>query len=500
MDLNTRKRVSSRLDVLRNASVEGTGLSQLKSPQEPEIGLQHSLEEDTDTSNYTTVLPVNETYASEQQAGEEVEGSMDRNSPHEYAPPSEHATPEADSGTQGIQSHLVKNAMHEQNHSAVALSGHDGSAYEPGVSANLQSKAAESEESLEPAQALTGGSELPKAQESLVDEGDFIDYEDVVDELKGTSSASSTLQDDSNDIHAIQNHAAPNEPTFVQNQEHQPPHDIEEDAIPDEKSPHDDRGDEDKGDLDGSVSKRTLATAAISPPVSGDPSQSLSRQFNKTGESTEDDQDASTSQGTESQVNINAAVQYEASAQYDEGTVSYWRKTLHEHADQAEGDTRPSADAISKGEGEDHSPTHSFDSDASGSREAYRDNDPKSVNGLETENELDEADSLLVFDDNDEIPQLLEEANTRPSPYVEESARTQEDDDEITYEDEEYHIDASYEPTQANQNAVTSPGSLKRARSLHEDDETLGRDLQGMKQASGSPYQRFGNLTALDRF
>ena len=497
MDLTTRKRVSSRLDVLRNASVEGIGLSQLKSPQEPEIGLQHSLEEETDTSNYTTVLSVNETYASEQQAGEEAEGSMDQYSSHGHAPPSENAVPEADSGTQGTQSHLVKNAAHEQNHRAVALPGDDSSAHGSGISAKFQSEAAGSEEPLEPAQALTGGPELPKAQEPLADEGDFIDYEDV-DELKGTSSASSTLQDDTNDIHAIQYHAPPNEPTFAQTQEHQPSHDIEEEVIPDEKSLHDYTGDEYKGDLGVSFTERTLDTAAI--PSPDHQSQSLSGQFNKIGEATENDQDASTSQGTEPQVNINVDVQNEASAQYDEGTGSYWRKTLHEHADQAEGDTRPSADAISKDEVEDYSPTHSLNSEASGSRAAYRDNDPESINGLEAENELEEADDLLVYDDSDEVPQLLEGANTRPSLYVGESARTQEDDDEITYEDEEYHIDASDEPTQAYQNAVTSPGSLKRARSLHEDDETLVSDLQGMKQASGSPYQRFGNLTALNRF
>lgn len=485
MDLTTRKRVSSRLDVLRNASVEGTGLSQVKLPQEPEIGLQHSLE-DTDTSNYTTVLSVNETYASEQQTREEAEGSMDQYSSHGHAPPSEHAISEADSGTEGTQSHLIKNAAHEQNHRAVALPGDDNSAHESGFSVNLRSEAAGFEESLEPAQALTGASELPKAQDSFVDEGDFIDYEDV-DELKGTSSASSTLQDDTNNIHAIHHHAAFNEPTFVQTQEHQPPHNAEEDVIPDEKSPHDDRGGEDKGDLGVYVMERTLDTAAIPPPVSDEQSQSLSRQFKKTGEATENDQDASTSQGTESQVNINADFQYEASAQYDEGTGSDWRKTLHEHADQAKGGTRPSADAISKDEVEDYSPAHSFNSDASGSREAYHNQDPESVNGLEAENELDEADGLLVYDDNDEVPQLLEEANNQPSPYIGESARTQEDDDDITYEDEEYHNDTSYEPTQAKQNAVSSPGSLKRARSLHEDDETPVRDLQGMRQTSGSP-------------
>ena len=493
MDLTTRKRVSSRLDVLRNASVEGTGLSQVKTPQAPEIGLQHSLE-DTDASKYTTALSVNETYASEQQTQEEAEGSMDQYSSHGHAPPSEHAILEADPGTQGAQSHVVTDAAYEQNHRAVALPGDDNSAHKSEISVSPGS-----EGSLEPAQALTGASELPKAQDSFVDEGDFIDYEDV-DELKGTSSASSTLQDDTNNIHAIHHHAAFNEPTIIQTQEHQSPHDAEEDAIPDEKSPHDDRGDEDNGDLGVSVLERTLDTAAIPPLVSDDQSQSLYRQFKKTGEATEIDQDASTSQGTESQVNINADFQYEASAQYDEGTGSDWRTTLHEHADQVKGDTRASADAISKDEVEDYSPTHSFNSDASGSRKAYHNEDPEGVNRLEAENELDEADGLLDYDDNDEVRQLLEEANNQPSTYIGESARTQEDDDDITYEDEEYHNDTSYEPTQVNQNAVASPGSLKRARSLHEDDETLVRDLQGMKQTSSSPYQRFDNLTAPDRF
>lgn len=497
MDLTARKRLSSRIDILRNASVEGTGLSQLKSPQESEIGRQNSLEEVTDTSNYTTVLSVNETYALEQQAGEEADGSMDKYSSHRQAPPPEHAIPEADSGTQGTQSDLVKDAAHEQNHRAVALPGDDSSAHGSGVSANLGSDAAESEESLEPAQVLTNGSELPRAQETLVDEGDFIDYEDV-DELKGTSSASSTLQDDANDIHAIQ--YTPNEPTFVQAQEHQPSHDTDEGDVPGEKSLHNDRDHEDKGDLGISVTKRTLGTTASPPSFSDDQSQSLSRQSIKIVEATENDQDASASQNTEPHLNINADVQYEAFDQYDESTGSYWRKSLREHAEQAEDNTRSSADAFSKDEVEDYSPTNSFNSEASGSGGAYRDNDSESVNGSKAENELEEADGFLDCDDNDEVPQLLEDMHTRPSLYVGESARTQEDDDEITYEDEEYHIDTSYEPRQSDKNAVTSPGSLKRPRSLHEDDETPIRDLQGMKQASGSPYQGFDDLTTLDRF
>ena len=500
MDLTTRNRFSCRLDVLRNASIAGTGLSQLKSPQEAETGQRHSFEGETDISNYTTVLSVNEAYASDRQPGDEAEGgSMDQYPSYGHKPPSENAILVADSGAQGTQSYPVENAAREQNHCAGALLGGDSSAHEPDFSENLSGKIAESKQYLEPVQALAGGSELWKAQETLVDDGDFIDYEDV-DELKGTSSASSTLQGDAVDTHANQYHAARNDPTVAQSQEHQPPHDIEGDILSDKNRLHEYGDDQKASDIGVFVVEDRPDTAAIPPPCSDDQSQSLSRRFSEKGKALQNNQDSSVSRGTESQLNVNADVQHEASARYEEGAGSHWQETLPEHADQAEGDTGPSADASSQGEVEDYSPRYSLDSEASGSRGAYPDDDPGRVNSLEAENGLGEAVGLLAYDDDGDVPQLLEKVNTRPSLYVDESARTQEeeeeeDDDEITYEDEEYHIDASHEPTQANNAATTSPGSLKRARSLHEDDnDILVDDLQGMNHTSSSPCQTFVNF------
>ena len=452
------------------------------------------------------MLSINEDYASKQQSEEEAGGSRDQYASHGHAAPSENPIGGANSGAQLIQSYPLKDSAHEQIHPTEALHGGDSSPLQLGASDLLLSEFPGSKESLEPAQALAGDSELQKAEKSIVDEGDVIDYEDV-DDLKGsTSSASSTLHGDTIDTHAIRYEAARSEPIDAQNQEQQARHDVQKDTIPDEKRPHDYADNEDTVDIGASGDEERTYNAVNPVLCSDDNSQSVSTQLDDKDEASESDQDAaSTSQGTESQLVVNADVPHEAPAQYEEGAGSYLQNTLHEHANQAESDAYPSADTESKGEVENYSMTQPIDSELGGSPEFYRDNDLRSVNGLEAEHGLEETDALSAYsdnDDNDNVPALLEEVNTRPSSYIGESVRTQEEDedDEITYEDEGYHVDSPYEPAQASHNATTSPGSLKRARSHHEDDVILEKDLQGMIRNSGPSYQTFDNLTALSRF
>ena len=442
-----------------------------------------------DPSNNTIVQSPNEAYGPEQQPKEEAEGRMDRFALHGHPRPFKNLMLETDSGAQGTQSSPIKDFGHENNDLARPLLGADSSVSEVGGSEDFDSKAAGSEESLKPARPLVGEAELHKTEEPTVDDGDFIDYEDV-EELEGdTSSGSSTLQGDTIDVRAVRAHGPPNKPIIAQTKEHQSPQHVRGDIASAEKISSEYIDEKDTSDSGVSFEEEQSDCAAISSQYSDENGQSLSGQFDEEEKASEIDQEASISQGSESELKANANDQHEASAQYEHDAGIYWQSTLREYTDPIEGDARPLDETNDNGEVEDHSTAHPIDSEPSRSQRNFRNDDLERVSGLEAENELEEADVLLAKDGNDDASQLLRDENTGPSLSVGESVQTQEDDDEITYEDEDYDIDPPHKPAQANPNIATSPGLLKRARDLHEGDDTLEEDLQGKNYTSGPLYQ-----------
>lgn len=489
MDLTAKNRFSCRLNLLRNALVEGTGLSQLKSSEETEIGEQHGFDGEAAPSNHTTVLSSDHAYSSEQPPGEEeAEDTVDQYSSLGHAPLSEKLIPETDSGTQGTQSYAFKDVANG-NYRTEALLGGDSSVHEAGASDDFPTQVGESTESFKPAQALAGNSELQQAEEPIMDDGDYIDYEDVEELKGGTSSASSTLQGDTINVHTVKDNATPNEPTVAQNQEHEPPYGVQGGIVADDKTLQEEYVEEkDTSDINVPVEEQPDA-AVIPSQYSDDNGQSFSGQFDKEGEASENDQDANILQGTELQLNVIAADdRHEASARYEDDAGSYWQNTPHDHADQTGGNTFLQADTDNNGELEGYTSTYPLISESSESQRIIHDDDLGRVNQLETENELEEPGGPSANDDNDDVPRLFEEVNTRPSLFFGQSANTQEDDDEITYEDEEYDIDSPHERAQANHSVATHPESLKRARNPHEDDNTSKEDLQGMDHLSGTSY------------
>lgn len=463
------------MNVLRNALLEGTGLSQLKSIQETETGQQYRTMGDTDPSNQTASLSANEAHASEQQAGEEAEGNTDQYESHRNPPPSENLLLDVDSGAQETQSHLIKDILHEENDLAKPLLGDDSSPYQLGISGGLSSEVAASEKSPESTQPLVSDSELQKPERSIMDDGDFIDYEGLAEEEGGTSSASSTLQGDTLNIYAVQDHEPSNKPTVAQSQARQCPHNVQGDVGADERALDEYLDDNDARKVGVSVGEVQSYAAEIASQDSDD--RSISGQFNEE-EALENNQATSISKGTGSQLKANADDQRRASADHAQ---SNWQDTLHGHEEQPEGDAYPVADGDFNDGVEESSPTHS----------SY------SVNESEAKAELVEADSFLAHDDNDHIFQRSGEAIIQPSLFVDESAQIHEDDDEITYEDEEYDIDAIHNQSQESHSIAISPGSLKRARSYHEDDEIIEENAQG--QSLDFLMRDFDKLTTLDR-
>ena len=493
MDLTSRNRFSRRLDVLRNALSEGKGLSQLSSSQETENDQHHRAEEETPASGHSATLLDNETYASMPKPGEEVEQDVDQYDSDSNLLPSTDLLLEPDIARQETQRYHITDVAHEEKDHIEPQVGSENNPREAGISDSFFSEVAGSKESPEPAQPLAAESAIQEAEESVVDHGDFIDYEDVEQLEGGTSSASSTLQGDAAiDVIAVQHLSVPGQP-IAEHQEHRSPHDVQETTAADEEVLNEFEDEKDTGGIGVPAEREKSNLADILSQDSDDKGQSPSRQSDIKREAPGNDQDASISQEPKLQPKVNANDdQFQVSAQYEDEAGSYQYDTLPEHADQTEGNTYPSDNANFNGEIGDYSPTHPLQSESSETGRNFLDDDLGRVDDLEAEDELDEADRNLANDDNNRVTQPPEAVNIGSSVFVDESGQTQEDDDEITYEDEEYDTNFPHESTKAEHNVSTSPESLKRPRSLHEedDDDALEEDLQGRGPSFGLLDQR----------
>lgn len=483
MDLSFRNGFSRRLDVLRNGSIEGKGLSQLKSFLEYESDQQHRTESETDPSSHTSVLSTNETFMSDQQPGDEAEKGVDRHDSHSDPLPPEKLPRETVAAPRATQSYPFTDVAQEDNALAETQLGSYNSPHGVGIDDELFSEAPGPKESLEPAQPLAGESEAPEAEGSIVDDGDLIDYEDIEEPEGGTSSASSTLQGDGIDVNAAQDLAVPQEPIIAGNQEHRSPHNVQEDA--DEEISHAFVDERDTDDVGAPVEEEQAHLVEPFSQNRDDKGQSLSGQSDEEGEAPEDDRDA----GPQPEINADDD-QHGASAQYEDDAGFDRHETLHEHA-QTEGDAHPVAYANINGELEDYSSTHPFQTESRGSGTIFREDDLRRANGLEAGNDPEEAYRSPADVVDGEVPRLSEEVNTETLYVVQDSAQTQEDDDEITYEDEEHDLGFPHEPAKAEQNVTTSPGSLKRPRSVHEDDVGLAEDSQGRHQTFSTSLSTF---------
>ena len=491
IDLTSENRFSHRLDVLQNAVIEGKGLSQLKLFQEVENDRQHRTKEEEEKeeespSSHTAVLSSNETYASEQQPGEEAEEGKEEYDSHSNPLPSDSLL-ESDPAAPGTQSHMFTDFLHEQNDRTEPQLGRDNISHEAGISGGLLSEAAGSKESLKPTQPLAGESEFRKEEVSIVDDGDFIDYQDVEEQEGGTSSASSTLQGDAIDVNAVQDHAVHVESFNAETQEHRSPHDARVNTVADEDVSNDFVDEKDTSGVGVFIEEEQPDVAEILTQNWDDKDQSLGGHSNEEVEAPRNGQDASIPE-TILWPKVSADDdQHEASAQYED-SGSYHHDTLDERADQIEVEAYQAEDTkFNGGEVEDCSSMHLLQSESSGSERSFREDDQGRINDLEAENELEEADRAIANDDNNYAPQPLEGVDIQPSLFIDESAQTREDDDEITYEDEEDDTDFSREPAKAETNVATSPGSLKR---LHEGDDALEEDLQSKDHSFGLHFQR----------
>ena len=484
MDLTSRIRFSCRLDILRNASIEGKGLSQLKDPQETERDQQHMVNGETDLSSHNAVLSDTNTYTSEHVTGEEANDGTEEYYSYGITLPTENPLQEAGSAPHTTQLYSGTDLTPGGNRIPESLIGSDGKLHEAGVRDDFFSETAGSKESLESAHPLAAQSEFQKAGESLVDDGDFIDYEEV-DELEGgTSSASSTLKGDAVDATAVQDHAVPKGSAVAENQEDRLSQNAQEDALVGEETSPEFAPEQETSDVSGLVQEQQPNLVEDLFQDSDFKGHSLSGQSDDEEKPPKHEEEASVSQEIEGFPDVivsgnSAGDQLEAFAQDDDNAASLGQDTSHEIAVQVEREAYSTTDIHLNGGVEDFSLSQPFQSRSSGSRTSLRDDGPGEVEDVATEDELEDVDESLGNHENDPVSQPLERATTHPAFFVDGLAQEQEDNDEITYEEDEYDIAFPHEPTKAENNVGTSPESLKRARSSHEDDDTLEDAFQG---------------------
>ena len=493
MDLTSRIRFSCRLDTLRNASIEGKGLSQLKDPQEPERDQQHVVNVvngETSLSSHNAVLSDNDTYTSEHLISEEANEGTEEYFSYGSTLPTENPLQEADSAPQATQFYSGTDLTPGGNLILEALVGSDGKLHEVGSrDDDFFSETAGSKESLESAHPLVAQSEFQKAGESLVDDGDFIDYEEV-DELEGgTSSASSTLKGDAVDATAVRGHAVPKGSAVAENQEDRLSQNVQDDVLAGEETSPKFAPEKKTNDVSGLVQEEQPNLVEDLFLDSDFKGHTLSGQSDDE-ETSEHEEEASVSQEIEVFPDVivsgnGASDELEAFAQDDDNAASPGQDTSHEIAVQVEREAYSTANIHLNGGVEDFSLSQPLQSRSSGSRTSPRDDGLGEVEDVATEDELEDVDESLGNHENDPVSQSLERAATNPAFFVDGLAQEHEDNDEITYEEDEYDTAFPHEPTKAEHNVGTSPGSLKRTRSSHEDDDTLEEAFQGRNLCFG---------------
>ena len=470
--------------------MDGKGLSQLKDPQETERDQQNMVNGETDLSSHSAALSDNDTYTSEHVIGVGADEGTEGHYSHGSTLPSEPTLQETGSTPQATQLYSSTDLTPGGNHISESLLGSDSRLHEARFRDDFFSETAGSKEFLEPAHSLAAESEYKKAGDSLVDDGDFIDYEEV-DELEGgTPSASSTLKEDAIDGTAVRDHAVPKGPAVAGNQEDLLSQNVQEEALVGEETSPKFAPEKETSDVSGLVQEEKPNLVEDLFQDSDFKGHTLSGQSDYEEETLENEEGASVSQEIEVLPDIivsgnGAGDQLEAFAQDDDNAASLGQDKSHEIPDQVEREAYSTADIYLNGGVEGFSLSPPFQSRSSGSRTSPRDDGLGEVEDVATEDELEEVDESLGNHENDPVPQLSEKAATHPAFSIDGLAQEQEDNDEITYEEVEYDTAFLHEPTKAERNVETSPGSLKRARSFHEDDDTLEEALQGRNRCLG---------------
>lgn len=477
MNLTTRRKFSHRLDALLDAVVEGKGLSQLKSLDEAEdvqlsgaqYQSQHSPEsQDTglEANGLMKVQDTSETYEKDDSDNEPLP-SADFAVDNHSKPQDTETSISSDAVDGGVMGGA--NARLRPQEPGVS----NGAAIELVDDEALQSKLSATA-SLQPSVNET----QPKRQDqSVVDDGDFVDYDDEDDEhTHATSSGSSTLQGDSFDATADSDHSSSGlAKPIVEDQELKfPANDSENIAEKERNIPS--REEDEFSAISAIVHKHPRGDIAREDLQDFEENEKFSQEASGDEEELQSHQDVETSSKTYPQyINIANHNGDGEPSQGEDEAGSYDCEVFQESAEQS---FIPVGPATFNGDGEDHQAIN-----YAGPKDRYSDafqyEHLSITNDLGVGGELLEAHTTSFDNDDDNNNQHPAEGNLKVTVLAESFENSQDDEDEITYEDEDNNLESPVEPLNAGPVSASSPGSLKRARYPSHDDDDPEQVFQG---------------------
>jgi len=491
--LTSKLRLSSRLQHLRDGILEGKGLSQFHSAKEAEIEQQYDAEEDPGREPEDDSYPAEFSQTSPIELCEETDGK-------ETQPAEEHSQSDALSLPRPSQASeprdLNKDDEDPGNDIAEALPDTNKTEEEALNADNDSSKAAltTGEVTAAPSPPLPSEDPQQVLDEPTIDDGDFVDYEDEEDLAHGTSSGSSTLQGDVREVATEQDVSEVPRPT-AEFQELQMPPDAQESTTQEDGIR--------RSLVNGQDINAAADTRSVGPSDTvkedleylnypNEDNASSSDELLEEGEDyIEDDEDAGNLQKDQLELSDNANMDQDATLSQPKGeSISYEVEEPQEQADQDPKDRKPSDGAPLGLDIEEQLPSHpiedEYDFGPTSPQEEQAALDDLDKNNQPVKGEMKQADAT---DDH------TAKATLEP-PILDRAVEHDEhDDDEITYEDEN-NVESPQEPFHAERDIASSPGSLKRVRSLDEDDGAPEDDLQGELPSREIRFKYYGVLIA----
>ena len=482
ISLGTKPKFSHRLEFLLNAIVEGKGLSQLVSFEVAEDAKQNEAEgaletEFEDRSSHTD-LPINADVpdpelqnrrSTEESHGKSLPSSRSLQERISIMPTSKLPSTASTAGTE-------TNRAAVQLNSKEALNEKGNENYQPDLALHAN-------EAIITSLVAIADATDPQAQnQPTVDEGDFIDYEDDEDLARETSSRSSTLQGDVLEVATSQNHMSSEKPlpsALVYDLEAAGP--AQNSTINEGEKTYD-IGDTDENSAGAALQKEHCSenVGYQSDHASGEGANS-SYELNEEVEKLEDPQDAGNPQSSVSEPTGSANdTEDEPYTKYDDGST-YEVYTFEEHVDGASIETEavfhtfPHSDREEYTQSDPVPPTDGSDTASNHANPSV--NDDAGLRDRQIEREATPPE--VHWKTSEKLPA---EAKLQSSLLIT-SSEQPADEDEITYEDEEDSPEPPQTESEAEPKFASSPGPLKRARSLHEDAGAL-EDVQGVKISS----------------
>lgn len=492
MNLTTKARFSHRLEYLLFAIAEKRGLSQTRSSYAVEESQQLEAEggpggQAGDEILQADVLPGQKDKTSvasqDEDAGDSHGGIISQNDPialsslldkSKPAPSPLKANASADNTETG-NDEAFTDGINCENDSAVADCPHSE------VPWTYLAKTA-------PQLVPPTGSERHGLEESIVDDDDFIDYEDDGEPAQGTSCGSSTLQGDSFDVTADGNINDPDK--NVSQEEPAKPQGtgiIRERTAKGEQVTHDTLHDENNDSITERRAKEQPDFVDHGPGHleylgKVDNAASSDKEL-KIKENSRDIEQSSQLQNHEiSPVEKINGNQEEGFKQSQHGSAPFQADVSQELQTMVnDGHDNVERTQLDNEQGlEDQFNTNQNESEKFGA--VLRNDDHKGETDDGHANPKLAGSKLAPpMSNGDIVDDFTPIGKTELQLSIDGRRHSQDDDDddEITYEDEELEEQASTDTLPAERKSVPSPGSLKRARSFHEDNDAIEDDLQG---------------------